>query len=489
MRSSGILMHISSLPSKYGIGTMGKSAYDFVDFLKKSKQTYWQVLPMNPTSFGDSPYQSPSAFAGNPYFIDLDMLCEEGLIEQHEIDNYFFGDDDTTIDYARLFETRYPLLRTAFGRYNKDDKFRRFVEENREWLNDYALYMSVKENFHYIEWTKWDMPIRMREPWAVESYEQQMVRNIEFYQFIQYKFFEQWNKLKEYANKNGIRIIGDMPIYVALDSAEVWTNEKYFMLDERKVPTKVAGCPPDEFALKGQLWGNPIYNWDEMEKDGYSWWIKRIEHSIKMFDMVRIDHFRGFESYYTIKYGYEDAIKGEWEKGPGMKLFNAVKNALGNVPIIAEDLGFLTEGVYKLLVDCGYPGMKVLQFGFDPNGDSEYLPHNYPRNCIAYTGTHDNDTILGWLSSAKDSEKKFACDYVRAENEDDFAFAAIKTIMQSCADTVIIPMQDILKLGSEARMNVPSVVGGNWLFRIKEEVLTNKLAENLADVTHTYRRG
>ena len=489
MRSSGILMHISSLPSKYGIGTLGRAAYDFVDFLSESKQKYWQVLPVNPTSFGDSPYQSPSAFAGNPYFIDLDILKEEGLIEQHEIDNYFFGDDEKTIDYARLFETRYPILRTAFGRYKKDDDFYKFINDNKDWLDDYAFYMSVKEEFHYVEWTKWDRDIRMRTPDAVEQYRGRLHRNIEFYQFIQYMFFRQWNKLKKYANGKGIHIIGDMPIYVALDSAEVWTTGKYFMLDEEKLPVKVAGCPPDAFALKGQLWGNPIYNWDEMEKDNYSWWIKRIKYSLQMFDMVRIDHFRGFESYYTIKYGYEDAVKGEWEKGPGMKLFNAVKNALGDTSIIAEDLGFLTPEVYKLLADCGYPGMKVLQFGFDPYGDSEYLPHNYVKNCIAYTGTHDNDTTFGWISEADSAQKEFALKYVNTDNEDDFALSAVKSLMQSCADTVIIPIQDYLNLGSEARMNVPSVVGGNWLFRITSECLDKKLAEKIADITRTYKRG
>lgn len=492
MRSSGILMHISSLPSKYGIGTLGKAAFDFVDFLADAKQKYWQILPVNPTSFGDSPYQSPSAFAGNPYFIDLDILREEGLIKQHEIDNYFFGDDDKTIDYARLFETRYPILRTAFGRYNKDDDFYRFVNENKAWLDDYALYMSVKEAFHYVEWTKWDKNIRLHEQYEVERYKNEMHRNIEFYQFIQYKFFKQWAALKKYANEKGIQIIGDMPIYVALDSAEVWTTSRFFKLDNEHIPIKVAGCPPDAFALKGQLWGNPIYDWDEMERDGYKWWINRIKHSLNMFDMVRIDHFRGFESYYTIKYGYTDAIKGEWEKGPGMKLFSAVKNALGKVNIIAEDLGFLTQEVYDLLAECGYPGMKVMQFAFDPYSDSEYLPHNYIKNCIAYTGTHDNDTIRGWIESVGDNERKFACNYVDADEDklENFADRAIKTIMQSCADTVIIPIQDYLNLKSDARMNVPSVVGENWLFRITDDVLKNKkLVERIAEITHTYRRG
>ncbi|MCH5184647.1 MAG: 4-alpha-glucanotransferase, partial [Oscillospiraceae bacterium] len=483
MRSSGILMHISSLPSKYGIGTLGKAAYDFVDFLNKSKQKYWQILPVNPTSFGDSPYQSPSAFAGNPYFIDPDILCEEGLIHRHEIDNYFFGDDDTTIDYARLFEARYPMLRIAFGRYNKDNDFYAFVDENRAWLDDYALYMSLKETFHYIEWTKWERGIRMCEQWAIDKYRGEQYRNIEFYQFIQYMFFKQWNKLKKYANEKGVEIIGDMPIYVALDSAEVWKSGRYFMLDGEKLPTKVAGCPPDAFAEKGQLWGNPIYNWDEMERDGYRWWIERIKHSLKMFDMVRIDHFRGFESYYTIKYGDKDAVKGNWEKGPGMKLFNAIRNALGDVRIIAEDLGFLTPEVYKLLADCGYPGMKVMQFAFDPNGDSEYLPHNYGKNCIAYTGTHDNDTMYGWIKGVSKAEKEFALKYVDTRNMKDFADKSIKSLMRSAADTVIVPIQDYLNIGTEGRMNVPSVVGGNWMFRITADMLDEKKAEYIADMT------
>ncbi|MCX7715158.1 MAG: 4-alpha-glucanotransferase [Clostridia bacterium] len=489
MRSSGILMHISSLPSKYGIGTLGKQAYEFVDFLKRAKQTYWQVLPINPTSYGDSPYQSPSAFAGNPYFIDLDMLCEDGLLKQSEISNYYFGDDSCGIDYARLFESRYPLLRTAFSRYEKDSQYESFVEENKFWLDDYALYMSVKEDNHYKSWLYWDDDIRLRQAEAVENYRRKMSRNIEFYKFIQYLFFCQWDKLKNYANQNGIFIIGDMPIYVALDSAEVWTESELFLLDENRMPKKVAGCPPDAFSPTGQLWGNPIYDWNKMKKDGYEWWIKRIDMATKLYDRVRIDHFRGFESYYAIPYGETTAVLGTWEKGPGIELFDAIRDSLGDVSIIAEDLGFLTPEVHKLLAQTGYPGMKVLQFAFDPYGDSDYLPHNYIKNCVAYTGTHDNNTAVGWYDEADRASVKYAGEYLHADRRADFADAFIRAVMSSVADTVIIPIQDFLGLNSKARMNTPSTIGKNWMFRVPDKVLTDVLADRIAYVTHIYRRG
>lgn len=489
MRASGILMHISSLPSKYGIGTLGKEAYEFVDFLKRANQKYWQVLPVNPTSYGDSPYQSPSAFAGNPYFIDLDMLCEEGLLYEHEIENYYFGDNPESIDYARLFEGRYPILRTAFSRFTPDEDYQKFVEENAFWLSDYAMYMSVKEDNHYISWIKWDKNLRLREHDTMLEYYEKSQRNIEFYKFIQYLFYKQWAELKKYANDNGILLIGDMPIYVALDSAEVWVHNELFMLDEENLPTKVAGVPPDAFSETGQLWGNPIYNWDYMEKTGYEWWIKRIGMAMKLYDRLRIDHFRGFESYYTIKYGEETAMVGEWEKGPGMKLFNAVKNALGDVDIIAEDLGFLTQEVLDMLADSGYPGMRVMQFAFDPWGDNSYLPHNYVKNCVVYTGTHDNDTTVGWFDNENKDNVKYACEYLHADRRVDIADAFIRGAMASVADTVIIPIQDYLGQGTEARMNIPSTLGGNWLYRVKKEALTDELADRIGRVTRIYRRG
>ena len=488
MRSAGILLHISSLPSPHGIGTLGKKAYDFVDFLEASHQTLWQVLPVCPTSFGDSPYQSPSAFAGNPYFIDLDILCKQGLLKESEIENYYFGHNAGRIDYAKLFDNRYPLLRKAFARFSPTEEYIKFKEKNSFWLNDFALFMAVKEYHHYNCWLYWDEPIRMRERTAVEEYSQLLARTMEFYEFLQFCFYEQWHKLKKYANSKGIKIIGDMPIYVALDSSEVWTDSKRFVLDENHIPTAVAGCPPDAFSEKGQLWGNPLYDWNIMREEDYAWWIKRIQHSSELFDMIRIDHFRGFESYYTIPYGNEDATVGEWRKGPGMDLFNALRSALGDMNIIAEDLGFLTPEVHEMLRQSGYPGMKVLQFGFCPDEDSIYLPHNYPKNCVAYTGTHDNDTMRGWYQTANERERDFAKLYVGAEREKDFSGSCIKAAMMSAADTVVIPMQDYLNLDGEARMNTPSTLGGNWMFRLTEDMLTKELSEHISALTKVYKR-
>ena len=481
-------MHISSLPSPYGIGTLGREAYKFVDFLKKAGQSFWQVLPVCPTSYGDSPYQSCSAFAGNPYFIDLDTLCNEGLLKKNEIDNYFFGDNQTAVDYKRLFDNRYPVLRTAYSRFEKNGDYDRFVAENDFWLDDYALFMALKENDHFRCWLWWDEELRFLSTETETVLREKFARNIGFYKFIQYEFYKQWAALKSYANSNGIRIIGDMPIYVALDSAEVWRTPELFELDENKLPKRVAGCPPDAFSEAGQLWGNPLYNWDKMEQDGYEWWIKRIEMSFKLYDRVRIDHFRGFESYYTIPYGREDAKIGAWEKGPGMKLFNAVKARLGEVDIIAEDLGFLTEDVHKLLSDSGYPGMRVLEFAFNPYEDNLYLPHNLDKNTVAYTGTHDNDTFVGYYTKTKGAEREFVNSYLGVRRKTEAADAAVRVLMASCADTVIIPLQDYLSKGSEARMNTPSTVGGNWLWRIPSDDITDELADKIAHITGTYRR-
>ncbi|MEE0945134.1 MAG: 4-alpha-glucanotransferase [Clostridia bacterium] len=488
MRKAGILMHISSLPSAYGIGTLGKEAYKFVDFLKKAGQTYWQVLPVCPTSYGDSPYQSNSAFAGNPYFIDLDMLCEEGLLNKNEIENYYFGDNPVSVDYKRLFDNRYPVLRKAFSRFEKCDNYYEFENENAFWLDDYALFMAIKEHHHFRCWLYWDEDIRVCKREEVEYYKETHSRNIEFYKFIQYLFYKQWKKLKRYANDNGIKIIGDMPIYVALDSAEVWRTPELFELDEQRLPKRVAGCPPDAFTDKGQLWGNPLYNWDLMEKQGFDWWIKRIRASFKLYDKVRIDHFRGFEAYYAIPYGREDAVVGEWVKGPGMKLFNSVKLALGDVDIIAEDLGFLTEDVHKLLRESGYPGMRVLQFAFNPNEDSMYLPHNLTVNSVAYTGTHDNNTFTGYYMSTKGKEREFVNAYLGVKRKTEAAYAAIRTLMASCSETVIVPIQDYLKKESESRMNTPSTLGGNWLYRASESDISDELAAVIYEITSTYRR-
>lgn len=488
MRSSGILCHISSLASPYGIGTLGKKAYEFVDFLQSAGQHWWQVLPVCPTSFGDSPYQSNSAFAGNPYFIDLDILCGEGLLNTEEISNYYFGDDVERVDYKRMFEYRYPLLRKAYARFSGGEEYERFCRENEFWLEDYALFMAIKEHNHYCCWLDWDADVRMCRTEALDFYRERLAREIDFYRFLQFEFYTQWYALKGYANERGVRIIGDMPIYVALDSAEVWKTPEYFELDEEKLPRRVAGCPPDAFSDKGQLWGNPLYNWDKMRANGYEWWIKRLEMSFKLFDRVRIDHFRGFDAYYAIEFGREDACEGSWEQGPGVELFNAVKARLGNVDIIAEDLGYLTDGVYRLLAECGYPGMRVLQFAFNPYEDNLYLPHNYPRNCVAYTGTHDNNTFAGWFAEIKGEEKQFASDYLGVKRKNAAPSAAIRALMASTADTVIIPIQDYLAQDSTARMNTPATTGGNWLYRLPPDALNDKIAADIASLAKTFRR-
>lgn len=487
MRKSGILLHISSLPSDYGIGTLGKSAFEFVDFLKKAGQTYWQVLPVTPTGYGDSPYQSCSAFAGNPYFIDLDILIEDGLISKNDI-NTAVPYNTRYTEYERIYNERFKILRTAYSNFTPDSDYDSFITENSYWLKDYALFMAVKNSFGGQALADWDDDIRLRKASAIEEYSQKLSDDIGFYEFMQYEFFKQWFALKEYANENGINLIGDMPIYVSSDSADFWTQPKYFQTDKNYRPTKVAGCPPDAFSEKGQLWGNPVYNWNVIKRDSYKWWITRIKAAANMFDMIRIDHFRGFESYYTIPYGNTDAVVGEWEKGPGSNLFKAVKKELGDVNIIAEDLGFLTDEVHKMLAECGYPGMKILQFAFDPYGDSDYLPHNYPKNCIAYTGTHDNATILGWYDTARDDERNFANAYMRINSREDAVDACIHSVMSSVADTVIIPIQDWLGMDNGARMNTPSTAEHNWQFRLEKHLITDLLAEKISGITSIYRR-
>lgn len=481
-------MHISSLPSKYGIGSLGVEAYKFVDFLKKAGQSYWQVLPICPTNFGDSPYQSNSVFAGNPYFIDLDTLKDEGLLKQNEIDNYYFGSDPTVIDYKLLFDNRYPVLRQAFSRFQKDESYYSFERENDFWLDDYALFMSIKEHNHFCSWNYWDRDILACDETAINEYREKLSRSIEFYKFIQYEFYKQWYALKKYANDNGIKIIGDMPIYVALDSAEVWRHPELFELDENKVPTSVAGCPPDGFSETGQLWGNPLYNWEYHRSTGYDWWIKRVRMSLKIFDRVRVDHFRGFAAYYSIPFGRDDATVGEWRKGPGMELFNAIRNSLGNADIIAEDLGFLDNDVHELLRNTGYPGMRVLQFAFNPNEDNIYLPHNITENSAVYTGTHDNDTFLGWYMSTKGEEREFTKRYLGIEKINDAPYAGIRAVFATKAETAIVPVQDYLVKDSDARMNTPATTSGNWQYRVGADELTDELADEIFAITKAFRR-
>ena len=470
MRSSGVLLHISSLPSPYGIGTVGKEAYKFVDFLKRSGQSYWQILPICPTGYGDSPYQSFSSFAGNPYFIDLDMLVKDGLLEKSEIEQSGLTNDEY-VDYERQYEKRFPLLRIAYERFAKKltNKFMDFCRAEADWLDSYALFMAIKNEKGGIPFEKWEKGLKFRHKAALERAERRLGREMGFYKFLQYKFSEQWNALKAYANKNGIKIIGDLPIYVARDSADVWTNPKVFMLDGNLSPKAVAGCPPDAFSEDGQLWGNPVYNWSYLKKCGYDFWCRRIARQMKFYDVLRIDHFRGFESFYTIPAENDTARGGAWKKGPGMSLFKAIKSKLGDLDIIAEDLGFITPEVAKLLKDSGYPGMKVLQFAFDSREESNYLPHTYKnRNSIVYVGTHDNDTAEGWMLSANPSDVAYAKRYLGLNKKEGYAWGFIRGAATSVSDTAIYTMQDLLSLSNEARMNTPSVAHGNWRWRMQK---------------------
>lgn len=490
MRSSGILMHISSLPSPYGIGTMGREARKFVDFLVKSAQTYWQVLPVGPTSYGDSPYQSFSAFAGNPYFIDLDTLIKERLLTREECDSYSWGRKEQEVDYGLLYENRYDLLHKAFSRFQKKlpEDYGAFCENHSHWLSDYALFMALKDKNGGLEWSKWEPDLKHREPDALNKAREELAEDIRFYEMLQYLFYKQWASLKAYANERGIRIIGDTPIYVAGDSADVWANPSQFCLDKELYPTSVAGCPPDAFSEDGQLWGNPLFDWEAMRKDGYSWWIQRVGHTARLFDVVRIDHFRGFDSYYAIPYEAVTAKNGEWKKGPGMELFHAIKNALGDVEIIVEDLGYLTDSVRQLVADSGFPGMKLLQFAFDSREDGDYLPHNYKNHCVVYTGTHDNDTIIGWMKTAPKASVKFAREYLRLDNKEGYNWGMMKAAWASVGDLAVVTMQDVLGLGSQGRMNTPSTLGGNWIWRMQKDSLNGILAGKIRSNMQLYGR-
>jgi len=489
MRKSGILMHISSLPSKYGIGTLGKEAYNFVDFLHKSGQTYWQVLPIGQTSYGDSPYQTFSCYAGNPYFIDLDLLKEDKLLTNEELGPLDI--DVSNVDYGWIYNTRYNVLRKAFSRFIKTEDYNEFINLNKWWLNDYSLFMAIKNNQGSKDWINWEDDLKFRKLGAINKFIASNSDELDFWCFVQYKFFTQWNNLKKYANSLGVKIIGDMPIYVAYDSCDVWSDPKNWLLDENLLPKMVAGVPPDYFSETGQLWGNPIYDYERMKKDNYSFWVKRIEESFKLFDIVRIDHFRGFEAYFGIPYGDKNAIRGKWYKGPNAELFKIIEEKIGKKSIIAEDLGLLTEEVYKMLDATGYPGMRILQFAFNPNDDNNYLPHNYIRNCICYTGTHDNMTCLEWLESLTGEEKKFVYNYANILDTDSSLKALdklIRLLFASVSDTVIIPIGDYLHLGIEGRMNVPSRLGGNWSWRLSKNNLTSELSKYIYTITKTYRR-
>ena len=490
MRRSGVLMPVSSLPSRFGIGGFSKEAYDFVDFLAASGQSLWQILPLGPTGYGDSPYQSFSTFAGSPYYISLDALIEEGLLTEEECSSVDFGNDTKRVDYEKIYYTRFELLRKAFERANRSDDadYSAFVKENELWLKDYAMYMAVKDSLGGVSWIEWDEEIRLRKPKAMKKYEKELADDIAFYSYQQYLFSKHWSALKEYANKKGIQIVGDIPIYVAFDSADTWAKPELFQLDQKNVPTAVAGCPPDAFSATGQLWGNPLYRWDYHEETGFAWWMQRLAHCFDIYDIVRIDHFRGFDEYWAVPYGDETAENGEWKPGPGYKLFEVMKKTLGNRAVIAEDLGFLTPSVLKLVKKTGYPGMKILQFAFDATGESDYLPHKYPNNCVVYTGTHDNDTVNGWLATLNKKDLAFVKKYVNVKRTPELCETLIRTALGSVADTAVIPMQDYLGLGGEARINTPSTLGGNWEWRMERDACTEELSKHMLELAWIYGR-
>ena len=494
MRECGMLLPISALPSEYGIGCFSKEAYEFVDMLKECGQSLWQILPLGATGYGDSPYQSFSTFAGNPYFIDLETLIKEKLLKREECEGVDFGDGET-VDYEKIYFNRFKILKIAYKRsvecgLTDSEEYGEFIAKHADWLHEYSMYMAVKDYFGGKSWSEWDENIRLKKPLATAYYGEKLKEEIDFYEFLQFQFFKQWDALKSYANEQGIRIIGDIPIYVAFDSADTWGKPKQFQLDDDNLPIAVAGCPPDGFSATGQLWGNPLYNWEYHKKSGYAWWIKRIRHCFDIYDIVRIDHFRAFDAYYSIPYGDTTAENGVWVKGPGMELFEAMKEELGDLPIIAEDLGFLTDSVRELLKESGYPGMKVLQFAFDSREESDYLPHNYERNCVVYTGTHDNDTIQGWYQELTKEDKQLALDYLNnaSSKEADIHWDYIALAMRSVANTCIIPVQDYLGLSKEARINTPSTLGGNWIFRMKRNAFDEETIRKIKRLTQICAR-
>ena len=483
-------MPISSLPSPYGIGTLGAEARKFADFLAAGGQSCWQLLPVGPTSYGDSPYQSFSSFAGNPYFIDLDILAEWGLLEPEEYQFLNWGNDPGQADYELLYKNRFQVLRLAVSRLSRGDKFEmRGTLWGADWLEDYALFMALKDKFGGASWLDWPEELRLRESASLALARKELAAEIDFWKWVQHLFFSQWWSLKEYVNQKNISIIGDLPIYVALDSADVWANPDQFQLDENGRPTEVAGCPPDGFSADGQLWGNPLFDWERMKKDGYAWWLKRIAWQFQICDTLRIDHFRGFDSYYAIPYGDATAKNGRWKPGPGIGFFKAVNKALGKKDIIAEDLGFLTPSVHKLLKDSGYPGMKVLEFAFDSRDTgSDYLPHCYSPHCVVYAGTHDNDTIQGWMASAPKKDVSFAKAYLRLSKREGYHWGMMRSAWASPADLAVMQFQDLLGLGSEARMNTPSTLGNNWKWRALPGTFDEKLSKRLYREMKVYQR-
>ena len=484
-------MPIFSLPSPYGIGTLGKEARRFADFLAEGGQSCWQLLPVGPTSYGDSPYQSFSSFAGNPYFIDLDALAEEGLLERQEFESLDWGENPEYVDYGRLYAARYPVLHKACDRLLAQGRpdFTAFCEEQKDWLEDYALFMALKGKHGGAPWSQWPRELRLRDPAALDRARAELAGEVDFWRGVQYLFFGQWRAFKAYANHLGLSIIGDLPIYASGDSADVWAGPDQFQLDEDGRPTEVAGCPPDGFSADGQLWGNPLFDWERMKEEGYAWWLRRIAFQFQLYDTLRIDHFRGFDAYYAIPYGESGAQNGRWRPGPGIDFFKAVNRTLGKKDIIAEDLGFLTPSVKKLLKEAGYPGMKVLELAFDSRDmDSGYLPHTYPAHCVVYTGTHDNDTIQGWLASARREDRDYAKAYLRLNSREGCHWGMMRSAWASPAGLAVIQFQDLLGLGSEARINTPSTLGDNWRWRTLPGTFDEKLSKRLYREMKVYQR-
>ena len=491
MRKSGILMHISSLPGPYGVGSLGAAAYSFVDFLVAAGQSYWQILPLNPTGFGDSPYQSFSTFAGNHYLIDLDTLVSQGLLLPEELQGIDWGGDPGRVDFGRLYTERTRLLKLAHSRFTEDENFENFVRDNVLWLEDYALFMAIKEHFHGRDWQCWSVSLLMRLPPVMDAYREELRDAIRFQYFLQYQFFRQWKALRAYANGKGIKIIGDVPIYVPLDSADVWAEPELFQLDASRRPKVVAGCPPDSFSADGQLWGNPIYDWPKHHAERYHWWIRRMKAAAKMYDVVRFDHFRGFESYWAVPADARTAASGAWQKGPGMDFVGAIKKALPDLQIIAEDLGFVTEEVKQLLRDSGYPGMKVMEFAFDTREPSarDYLPHRYPVNSVVYSGTHDNLTLQQWFDEAAPEDVRSAYDYLGLNEQEGPVWGMIRGAMSSVSKLCIIQMQDYLEIGAEGRMNHPgTLTTANWTWRAEPGFADDALAKKIRTLTERYDR-
>lgn len=490
-RSSGILLPISSLPSPHGIGTLGKAAYEFVDFLAAANQSWWQILPFGPTSCGDSPYQSFSAYAGNPYFIDLDLLVADGLLQERELAGIDWGGEPRYVDYEALYRGRLPLLRKAAARGLRRDgaDFAAFCAENESWLPDYALFMAVKHHFGMRAWTDWpDADIRLHKSEAIAAYTERLRDDAAVFSYIQFLFFRQWDALRAYAHEKGIGIIGDLPIYVALDSADVWANPACFQLDEQNVPIAVSGVPPDDFSEDGQLWGTPLYDWDALRRDGYAWWIRRVDGAAKRCDVLRIDHFRGLESYWAVPYGETTARNGRWVKGPGMDLVGRLTGWFSDVQFIAEDLGYLTPELRQLLRDSGLPGMKVLQFAFDSREPSNYLPHTYGENCVCYVGTHDNPTLVAWWDEAGPADAAFARAYLGLNEEEGLNWGVLRGGLGSVAVLFVAQLQDYLGLGAEARINTPGTLGGNWRWRLLPDEIPPALTEKIAEATRRYGR-